>query len=254
MRAIPTVYAGVEFRSRLEARWAATFTELGWGWDYEPIDFRGWTPDFLVEAGSLGRRYAEVKPAHTFDELARLAKKIETSSFRGVALALGVGPFDDGKTIGALVHCDNGPGRWERATLALGISGEWREGGNLTQWKPERDSVFADTVDAPSNGSEWWARTRAVQIRRGAAIEVAEQWAEIVGAVAVGMNNAWYPGVLAGAHHVSIENGFASISYRRHSIHAACLNAAFQQRIVDAVQRWAVTRLAISILPDEAFA
>jgi len=36
IRAIPTEYRGHTFRSRLEARWAATFDELGWYWEYEP--------------------------------------------------------------------------------------------------------------------------------------------------------------------------------------------------------------------------
>jgi hypothetical protein len=46
--AIPTTYAGVRFRSRLEARWAATFDLLGWEWAYEPYDLNGWIPDFVL--------------------------------------------------------------------------------------------------------------------------------------------------------------------------------------------------------------
>lgn len=39
--AIPTTYRGTRFRSKLEARWAATFDHLGWYWEYEPcgVDF-----------------------------------------------------------------------------------------------------------------------------------------------------------------------------------------------------------------------
>lgn len=44
----PTRYNGVEFRSRLEARWAAFFDILGWEWRYEPVDLEGWTPDFWL--------------------------------------------------------------------------------------------------------------------------------------------------------------------------------------------------------------
>lgn len=61
--AIPTMFEGVEFRSRLEAKWAAIFTELGWHWTYEPFDLPGWIPDFQLE----GRILVEVKP-FTFDE------------------------------------------------------------------------------------------------------------------------------------------------------------------------------------------
>ena len=33
--AIPTTYAGVNFRSRLEAKWAAFFDIVAWQWDYD---------------------------------------------------------------------------------------------------------------------------------------------------------------------------------------------------------------------------
>jgi hypothetical protein len=61
--AIPTRYAGVQFRSRLEARWAAFFDLLGWRWDYEPMDMKGWTPDFLLHLHEPV--LVEVKPAIT---------------------------------------------------------------------------------------------------------------------------------------------------------------------------------------------
>lgn len=48
IKAIPTTYRGVRFRSRLEARWAAMFDKLGWHWRYEPLDLDGWIPDFIV--------------------------------------------------------------------------------------------------------------------------------------------------------------------------------------------------------------
>jgi hypothetical protein len=58
--AIPTKFQGVQFRSRLEARWAAMFTMLGWRWDYEPCDFAGYIPDFRLDF--LNPMYVEVKP------------------------------------------------------------------------------------------------------------------------------------------------------------------------------------------------
>lgn len=48
IKAIPTTYKGVNFRSRLEARWAVMFDKLGWHWRYEPVDLDGWIPDFIV--------------------------------------------------------------------------------------------------------------------------------------------------------------------------------------------------------------
>jgi hypothetical protein len=48
IKAHPTMYAGTQFRSRLEARWACFFDLAGWTWEYEPIDLVGWSPDFYV--------------------------------------------------------------------------------------------------------------------------------------------------------------------------------------------------------------
>lgn len=56
----PTRYAGVRFRSRLEARWAAFFDLMAWPWSYEPVDLDGWSPDFAVALP--GAVLVEVKP------------------------------------------------------------------------------------------------------------------------------------------------------------------------------------------------
>ncbi len=60
IKAIPTTYAGVNFRSRLEARWAAFFDLCGWDWDNEPFDLEGWAPDFMLK-GKV-KALVEVKP------------------------------------------------------------------------------------------------------------------------------------------------------------------------------------------------
>ncbi len=56
----PTLYQGVRFRSRLEARWAVFFDALGLAWTYEPIieGVNGYLPDFQI--GPLA--FVEVKP------------------------------------------------------------------------------------------------------------------------------------------------------------------------------------------------
>ena len=59
MHAIPTRYAGVEFRSRLEARWAAFFDLVDIDWDYEPLDLAGYILDFVIGGSEL----VEIKPA-----------------------------------------------------------------------------------------------------------------------------------------------------------------------------------------------
>jgi len=73
IKAIPTVYKGISFRSRLEARWAMIFDKLGIDWHYEtegydiPIE-QGVTirylPDFVLHGGSVrcpDPLYVEVK-------------------------------------------------------------------------------------------------------------------------------------------------------------------------------------------------
>ena len=62
--AIPTVYRGRAYRSRLEARWAAFFDRLGLVAEYEPFDLGVWSPDFLLtEIKTL----VEIKPITEFD-------------------------------------------------------------------------------------------------------------------------------------------------------------------------------------------
>lgn len=77
IKAHPTEYKGVIFRSRLEARWAAFFDLAGWTWEYEPFDLPGWSPDFDVsfpcghsECGEAHRLLVEVKPYFCLDEFA----------------------------------------------------------------------------------------------------------------------------------------------------------------------------------------
>lgn len=76
---IPTVYNGVQFRSRLEARWAAFFDIVGWKWSYEPLDFSGWIPDFVIH-GDKERILVEVKPIFKFQQW--LGDEMATSALR----------------------------------------------------------------------------------------------------------------------------------------------------------------------------
>lgn len=58
IEAKPTEYAGVLFRSKLEATWARFFDVIEVPWKYEPTRLSGWVPDFLLDGWWL----AEVKP------------------------------------------------------------------------------------------------------------------------------------------------------------------------------------------------
>lgn len=61
IRAIPTYYKGINFRSRLEARWAVIFDRLGIDWHYEVEGYNievepgltiRYLPDFLLRGGT----------------------------------------------------------------------------------------------------------------------------------------------------------------------------------------------------------
>jgi hypothetical protein len=76
-RGIPTIYRGIEYRSRLEARWAAFFDGIGWKHTYEPFDASGYIPDFLIH----GARplLVEIKPAVMKDDYWAPVGKIEAT-------------------------------------------------------------------------------------------------------------------------------------------------------------------------------
>ena len=88
IKAIPTIYRGVMFRSRLEARWAAFFDLCKWHWDYEPFDCDGWIPDFLIRGKT--NLLVEVKPAIEFpsDVAVKIEKACESSPLDGFELLI----------------------------------------------------------------------------------------------------------------------------------------------------------------------
>lgn len=65
IKSIPTWYQGIQFRSTLEADWAATFDEWGTYWQYEPEGFQlpntRYRPDFHLPSQ---RVWCEVKGPH----------------------------------------------------------------------------------------------------------------------------------------------------------------------------------------------
>lgn len=67
-----TVYKGVVFRSRLEAKWACMFDELQWQWTYEPSEINGYNPDFIIKTKSkyydCNNIIVEVKPSVFINE------------------------------------------------------------------------------------------------------------------------------------------------------------------------------------------
>lgn len=94
---IPTRYREGNFRSRLEARWAAFFDLVDWSWVYEPLDEEGWIPDFLVTGAAPF--LVEVGPCILPSDYHVKAEKPITSG--RLTLVLGTGPLPiDGDAAG----------------------------------------------------------------------------------------------------------------------------------------------------------
>ncbi len=85
MTGIPTKHKGRQFRSRLEARWANFFDLVGWRFEYEPFDLKGWIPDFVLFG--VKEILVEIKPVATFP--VDVAAEIAKSGWRGETLVLG---------------------------------------------------------------------------------------------------------------------------------------------------------------------
>ena len=92
---IPTRYKGRQYRSRLEAKWAAFFDLCGWNAEYEPYDLGEWSPDFLLH-GADKAILVEVKPIRAFDyETAdKMANAATLARFNGELLLVGSTPFE----------------------------------------------------------------------------------------------------------------------------------------------------------------
>jgi len=124
IKPIPTIYNGVKYRSRTEARWALFMEKLGLTFDYEPDGFelpsgRRYLPDFYIHDF---KTYLEVKPNSMdivkeeyskFEEFAKAHQDIEfwialgsPSCERGNILV-----FEKGDEINGVGFFENG---WER--------------------------------------------------------------------------------------------------------------------------------------------
>src|SRR6185369_17742242 len=93
IKAIPTMYRGVQFRSRLEAKYACLFDQLGWVWDYEQLDYDGYIPDFTLAFKKP--MLVEVKPINDwfgFDWNPVIEKAID-SGVKGRLMVVGAKVF-----------------------------------------------------------------------------------------------------------------------------------------------------------------
>lgn len=146
IKAHPTMYNGVQYRSRLEARWAAFFDLIGWQHEYEPIDLPGWSPDFrvvfpcrLLKFIGIDHQYdlfAEVKPYHEFSQFKGHASCAYMRTDSSGAVQLGLNP----EVAHAWLNSGND---WDGMFSLIGhwpsgYSRLWKQAGNAVQWKPTR--------------------------------------------------------------------------------------------------------------------
>lgn len=101
-KVIPTIYDGIKYRSRLEARWAVFFKAVKLDFEYEREAYYlpqggGYLPDFWLPA--LGA-YIEIKPYRDRQSAIETIKKLEKIGLEfategsGIALLLLCGPPD----------------------------------------------------------------------------------------------------------------------------------------------------------------
>lgn len=171
IKAIPTEYAGVKFRSRTEARWAAFFDLVGLKWDYEPFDLEGWAPDFLLRT-KIGHVLVEVKPADLTAYVDAVNKGSDDTNAllpynKALAhvrnhqiLLLGMAPIEmQGAVLPIGIHTVPPRGAeysfndMQDATtvgdLAF-VAGAWRKAGSVTQWtvdEPNTSQVVSRALD-----------------------------------------------------------------------------------------------------------
>jgi hypothetical protein len=152
MKAIPTTYNGVNYRSLLEARYACWFDLVGLPVQYEPEAWPGYIPDFLFSGhpGDRERLYSTDDSAalpHILFEIKGALElfdpaKIRRAGYSGAIVCLdGRGPEHAHVPGGALCMADSGGGfelSWPDAAAAIGIDNmgrAWHEAGNRVQWK-----------------------------------------------------------------------------------------------------------------------
>jgi hypothetical protein len=92
IKAIPTYYSGILYRSRLEACWAAFFTQLGVVFDYEldayELPSGNYLPDFYLHGVDRGT-WVEIKPFQPIEMAYKLCGELAAATGHGAYLVWG---------------------------------------------------------------------------------------------------------------------------------------------------------------------
>ena len=159
---IPTLYNGIQFRSRLEAKWAAFFDLLGWEYEYEPFDLNGWIPDFLIK-GKPQDVLVEVKPVTEFpaDVAAEVWNACPKQAFRDdldcmesdyqlliVGSSIAVKEDENGESFGWTISI----GSVENETWDLAVLGRWDNSPGIGFH--ESGGSYRDVISGEYDGGE----------------------------------------------------------------------------------------------------
>lgn len=163
---IPTLYNGILFRSRNEAKWAAFFDRIRWEWSYEPVDLLGYIPDFIVTWPCGRSLLVEIKAHESLVELRGAESKIEDSGWVGEALVVG----------GSLLGIDD-------ASPIIGRLGEpvFDVPGETHTWGEARlfTCLSCGAISVMSADYSWHCRScLAAEHHMGSADGVRELWAD----------------------------------------------------------------------------
>lgn len=151
---IATDYAGLRFRSRVEATWAVFFDEIQIPWVYEPCDLAGYVPDFDL---GFKKRPLLVEVKGSVDDMATAKAKIERSGWDGDACVV---TNADQPIIGQIYEAGSG---WDAAMMGWCLD-------------CKRPTIVSEAGGwgcrncGAGNRSLWWAwspepRWRAAQIK-----------------------------------------------------------------------------------------
>jgi hypothetical protein len=141
----PTTYRGVNFRSELEAAWAAFFDLRGIEWEYEPLLQSSWIPDFLIKLkhDDETETYAcaEVRPfdcQKQWEAEPNLLEKIRDASPEGrVVILLGVSSWIP--TASYIFNCFPQTGQATLEEMSFGdedsrMSEDWTRARTAVRW------------------------------------------------------------------------------------------------------------------------
>lgn len=173
--AIPTLYAGVLFRSRTEARWARFWDALDIRWDYEPQGFVAagvpYLPDF-VTFPALGILWIEIKPSWQADpegveKWRRFADRRPQPDRSRAALFAGA-PSLEGEYMVVGGDDDRGGGAWDDDTQ------QWRpcSGGH------HFDLTYPGTFSAKfvEDGCDWHIGPGDDRLRKAVELALSERF------------------------------------------------------------------------------